>query len=251
MRPVSETGDIPPAALPDAHECWDEYQWEAYLRRQDACAEEYLALLEYYGDEPDAHNVIARCMGWTGLLTGCAESPQPPRCDVCTPSARQDCRFYRAYLADTEPAGDGWLAPADRPDGPGDEARWDLRYGQHVIHVQAQMLLLHLRSAWERLPGRPAPAGPLGGLVRQVHACVGRIATALKGYCEPARRGQVIAYLKMAFHATSLALGQVRPAQQAGQLSPRAADGLTVLLLAMRDQLAELIADFRRQIRRP
>ncbi len=43
---------------------WDEYQWERFMKEQDATAERYMELFEQYMDEPDRDAIIAREMGW-------------------------------------------------------------------------------------------------------------------------------------------------------------------------------------------
>jgi hypothetical protein len=42
----------------------DEFEWEEFLKKSDAMAAKYSALLEKYMDDPDCDEIIAREMGW-------------------------------------------------------------------------------------------------------------------------------------------------------------------------------------------
>ena len=47
---------------------WDEYDWERFLQQQDQKTEKYMDLLEKYLDDPRRDEIIAREMGWSGLV---------------------------------------------------------------------------------------------------------------------------------------------------------------------------------------
>lgn len=46
----------------------DEFEWEGWMKKNDAMADTYQALFEKYKDDPDCDEKIAREMGWDHLL---------------------------------------------------------------------------------------------------------------------------------------------------------------------------------------
>ena len=241
---------------PGDRSVWDEYRWESFIRQQDARTDEYMALLEYYGEDPDSHNIIARSMGWMHLVTNCQDEPNPAHCQQCPEQRRADCQFHDAYFNRPEtvsPMED--LPPGCCLDEDPDEdnlalqAQWHARYTQHPVHDLARQLVSRLNRLCRRLPeGRPAAQGPLARLLHYAHCCLGKIAASLDGYSEPEVLGMVVAYLKIAFHAASVSLGQLGPCLLAGEIAPADAKDISVRLLAIRAQLAGLIEEFRDQL---
>ena len=239
----------------DAGTVWDEYRWEAFIRRQDAQAGEYMAMLEYYGDEPDSHNLIARSMGWTHLLTNCRDEPDPQRCQTCAVPVRQGCAFYAAHLGlpARAPFGDegaDWMVQASR--GPTDragEVEWARRYTAHAVRPLAVTFARRLHTIARALENLSFPAEcPFCRLLHHAGCCTGKITAALAAYTPPAMRGLAITYLKMAYHAASAALGQIAPCVQAGKVRRSDAADATRQLLAIRTHLTILIDEFRAQL---
>lgn len=247
---------------------WDEQRWELFIRRQEARADEYLAMLDYYGDEPASHNLIARSMGWTHLVTNCDDEPEPQRCLSCPQSRRAACQFFEAYgeqidddLDDIELGESATAPPAvafepDLPD-PGQmaedlaQAEWNIRYAQHPINRHAHDLLLRLHELCKRLGEQPELAdSPLNLLLHHAHRCAGKIAGSLRGYTEPEMLGMVVAYLKISYHAACVALGHVDAAVSDHPPLADAAAELTNRLRTIRRQLGDLIAEFRSRLGR-
>ena len=247
-----------------SEEVWDEYRWEAYIRQQEGQAEQYLALLEYYADESDAHNLIARSMGWEHLLTNCSGEPDPGRCSECPPSRQGPCRFYECYFGRRqrlrrEAHGPlPWEVDGEEEEKDSQETvhgaqyvQWQIVYGQHAIQSEATALIGTLGEICGHLPGGyPKISSPLCRLLHHAHRCVGKIAGALNQYVEPSQRGLIVAHLKTAFQAACLSLGQISLCQAHGDLSQAAAEELTGQLLKIRQQVLELIDDFRAQLTR-
>jgi hypothetical protein len=245
------TNEFGPAA-PDA--VWDEYQWEAFLRRQDACAAEYMALVDYYGEDPDAHNLIYRAMGWHHLLTRCKAAPDPQACRRCVRKQRETCSFHAFRRAHTavrprKRVYDG-NDPADLHDPAIEQAlaevQWKLRYAEHPVRARAVALanrLCDLGQMHEQItePG----AEPFSRLLHYAGRCAGKINAALGGYLPPRERGVVIAHLKIAFGAASSALGWLEVCASAGRLPADAAQALVQMLLDIRDDLVVLIVELR------
>ena len=186
--------------LPLDAQNWNEYQWEAFLRRQDDQMAQYIRLLDHYGDHPDAHNLVASSMGWSHLLTNCVGQPDPQRCSDCPQERHGDCRFHELYLA--ERTGGGWLAAplprqSDDPaeyeppayvdaqdlDDQAAQAEWNIRYGQHPVHGLAAELVGRLNDACARLPMDCLQADcPFCRLLHHCHRCVARLSAALAPY---------------------------------------------------------------------
>ncbi len=243
----------------DDEQAWDEHRWEQFIRRQDAKADEYVAMLEYYGDEPGSHNLIARSMGWDHLLTACGDEPDPQRCAVCPDTRRGGCQCHQTHIRERAALADEGDEPEQRDatDVEDDlaqqavEAEWNIRYAQHAVRELATDLVLGLDDLCTESPGAPSrPHDPFTHVGHHVARCAGKIAAALAGYTEPNTLGLTIAYLKISYHAACAALGQIGPARSAGQLTEAAGVALTDRLTEIRRHLANLIAEFRMQLAR-
>ena len=255
MRPVyPPANDFGPAA-PEA--VWDEYQWEAFLRRQDTCATEYMALVEYYGDDPGAHNLIYRAMGWHHLLTRCESAPDPRHCRRCPRESRDECNFHayrrahtpararkRAYDGDDlrdahDPAIEQALA----------EVQWKLRYADHPVRALAIGFADRLCELAQSRQSIVQPAvAPFSRLLHHAGRCTGKVNAALDGYLPQRERGIVIAHLKIAFGSASSALGWLDACAASGRLDGDDAHALTAMLLEIRDHLAVLITELRNRL---
>ena len=245
--PASQFGPAAPGAV------WDEYQWEAFIRRQDAHAAEYMALVDYYGEEGDAHNLIARAMGWQHVLTACGAGPDRDCCRECAPDRQDRCNFHAHWLACAE---DGQADPSDtHDDAEGAEDRaadvlpvdlWQGRYAGHAVRELASGLACRLHGiAAARQDAAQPCARPFDRLLHHAARCAGKVAAALPEDILPAHLGMVIAHLKAAFQAASAALGWIELCAASGLLGHRDAQTLTGDLLEIRGHLADLIADLR------
>lgn len=251
LPPSSEFG---PAA---ADAVWDEHQWEAFIRRQDACATEYMALVEYYGDDADAHNLICRAMGWHHLLTLCNAAPEPPNCRRCLPHRRDACSFHayrrsRSSLRPRKRVYDG-DDPADLTDPAIEQAlaevQWKLRYADHPVRMLAATFADRLCALAETRQNIAQPAAePFRRLLHHAGRCAGKINAALDGYLPPRHRGMVIAHLKIAFSSASAALGWLDICTASAHLHADDAKPLTAMLLDIRDHLAVLITELRNRL---
>jgi len=221
----------------DPQSLWDEYRWEAVIRHQDQQAGEYLALVEYYGEHPNAHNLIARAMGWNYLLTNCRREPDPRRCLACPPAQRRSCHFHQAYFS--------------RPVHPlavnlPTDAQWNARYAQHPVRVRAAMLIRRLRRLGLSCPcvnGRPEQS--VCRLLHQGRCCTAKISAALAGATGPIMLGRVIAYLKMARQGATACEALIGGCVSGKIIEPAEAQLLRDDLAAIRSDLKGLIGEFR------
>ncbi len=161
---------------PAPHEpVWDEYQWEEFFARQDDCAAEYLALVEYFGDDVDSYNLICRAMGWQNFLSACREGPDPATCRLCAADRRGRCNYHAYSLARTaahspmprrgqKVQNDG---PADATD-PAislalDQVHWKLRYASHPVKKLACKFADRLFKLVEARQSASSPAAGEAG----------------------------------------------------------------------------------------
>lgn len=228
---------------------WDEYRWEAYIRRQDARADEYAALVDYYGDQPDAHNLIARLMGWTHLLTNCQGEPSPRQCTACPHGIRSTCRFHQAYFGAEYAANLAAALESEHLEEQTAETEWDVRYGRHPVHALTERLVAQLHALCESLPpGALSGEEPLRRLLHLGQRCVTRVSAALNEYTPAPMLGLAIAYLKMAHQSACAALGQIHPCVLRETLDAPMAEELARLLLGLRGRIHDLIEDFRARL---
>ena len=221
----------------DPRAVWDEYRWEAVIQHQDQQAGEYLALLEHFGDHPNAHNLIARAMGWNYLLTNCRREPDPHRCTACPAPQRRDCRFHQAYFG-----------RARRPSAAGQptEAEWNARYAQHPVLARAAAFIRRLRRLGvahgcddERIDG------PVCRMLHQGRCCTAKISAALADTTGPIMLGRVIAYLKIAHQAATACESLVEVCVSDGIIGSAEVQELSDELVAIRADVTDLIGEFR------
>lgn len=66
MQQLSDAVDAATDKVDYDKEDWDEFDYEKFLRESDARTDKYIELLEKFGDDETAEEIINREMGWTG-----------------------------------------------------------------------------------------------------------------------------------------------------------------------------------------
>lgn len=61
---MTETNEPMEGAMDNDGRPMDEFEWEEFLKKSDAAAAKYTALLDKYKDDPDCDAIIDREMGW-------------------------------------------------------------------------------------------------------------------------------------------------------------------------------------------
>jgi hypothetical protein len=246
QMPPPESGPTPEDD-PDGAGAWDEQRWEKFLREGDKRSEEYMALLNMFGDEPNGHNIIARAMGWHHLVTFCGRPPSQESCKRCDNAAR--CPLYQNLEA-----ADGFDPPEADPEWAGPEVPhlsccedededdpWAQRR-EHPMIKEAGRLAC---AGYELFGGDP-PAElvePMRRLRGHLTAACGQLAAGLgDDDFQLEMIGLTIAYLKRAFNSMCLALGALSEVHQRSEASDD--------LAAFRDRLETLRGGTEKQIQR-
>ena len=223
---------------------WDEQRWEAFLREGDRHTDEYMALFDMFGDEPNGHNIIAGAMGWEHLKTHCGQPPSEERCANC--DERDACPFH---AADKEyPV--GHAVSFDTPE-------IDALFDEDAAPVAGDDVMEHplVREAADvafeayQLLGDSSPkhiAEPAGRLRRHLTASCGQLAAGLgDDEFDLDVLGLSIAYLKRAHKALCLALGALSELRQGLPEQSGSLSALRGRIEALRDRVAVQIQHFR------
>jgi hypothetical protein len=198
----------------DGPECWDEYQWERFLRQQDRDTEKYFRLLEKYNDHPQRDRMIAREMGW--------EFPEEEFEDDW--AADLYCEMEEAGLMET--ADEDFEAFVRSP-------------------VYTDMLRLHnWVNTWLN---RHAEARDDPGAIRMASRCAvcgAKVAAALCGD-DGTEPGMTIAYLKRGLKAAHDALDSSAGLVAGGLMTPRQRAAFQKRLFRVRDHVVDLMRQYR------
>lgn len=208
----------------DFSEVWDEYQWERFLQEQDRNTEKYFNLLERYMDHPERDRVIAREMGWS-LHTGQEEEDD----------------LNEQFELFLEEEGD-----EDTEDGEGGEA-FD-RFTRSPIYRDTVKLHHWIRLWLEKNPTLQDHPQAVR-LATQSAVCGAKVAAALCGE-DDSELGMSIAYLKRGLKAANDALDAAARLERENLLGARRAASLRHRLFRVRNQIVDLMNNFRTEWRR-
>ena len=122
---------------------WNEFDWEIYLRAQDAEVERYLALYDSLSGVPNRIDEAAIRMGWEMGVPDAAEAAGPAA--VASP------------LPGEEPAPPEDAPPASAAEPDGDEV---YTFYRNPVFIASRALFLGLRRSWTASAADPALVAP-------------------------------------------------------------------------------------------
>lgn len=201
----------------DLPEVWDEYQWERFLQQQDRNTERYFELMEKFMDHPDRDRIVAEEMGWS-YHGGESEEFQ----ELDEMMARE--------LAEE----------VDMEDLPlGDEFSDSPLY-RDVVEIN--------RWLDDCSANHPEISGneTFLEMFTSITVCGAKVAAALsQEEDEDVELGMVIAYLKRGLKAINDALENLMLLRQGKALSGKELGELTELLFGARNQIVDLMKEYR------
>lgn len=204
-------------------EIWDEFQWEKFLQEQERNTEKYFQLMEKYGNDPDRDEKIAVEMGWQWSE------------EQGTWAEMDEMMAEELAVEDEE----------DDTDGLGS-------YFQSPVYADILQLHHAIESWMESLPD--LQTNPLAITVAAKTAlCSAKLAAALsqdEDAPEETEIGMVLAYLKRALQAINEALDAEWQLKQSGGIEPDRHGELKRLLFNVRNQIVDLMREYRSEWRR-
>lgn len=216
---------------PEPGRLWDEYDWERFLQQQDRKTDEYMRLLEKYGDHPDCDAIIAKEMGWDELEDESGHDWGDELDDI----------FAEDEIAREAEDEEAAAKPEDAPD-------FFARRERHPLASEAFNLTLQI-SKWIGTESH-SPAGDEAAtqLFAGVSNCGAKLSAALgDDYDE---LGMTLAYLKRGLKSITGGLEAIEPCQRSGLITAAQANELRRRIFAVRGGIIELMGQLRREFRR-
>lgn len=243
MQKVSEAVAAQKHQPPPEDEEWDEFDYEKFMRENDARTSKYGELLDKYMDHPDRDRIIAKEMGWTWLEEALGASPEraaEAQKDKVESDANTDEPFeWDDDLSPLEanPATEGvdWVRSADGHIG-------------HPLSLRALEGSLALWHKCEELGLSKLEDDDLDELLSQYQTTSAKLAGALDGlaYGRNLSEGAfIVAYLKRALgylHAAHAALEKVAPKNL---LPAETVASTRAELFSVREEILRLMQEFR------
>lgn len=209
----------------DVPEIWDEFRWERFLQEQERNTEKYFELMEKYLDDPDRDQKIAREMGWRVEAEGEYWSEMDE-------------------LIAEEIAEELALGSEEDNDGLG-------AYFQSPVYADV-VQLHHFIEAWmEEVPDLQQ-----NGLAVTVAAkaalCSAKLAAALSQEedADETEIGMILAYLKRAMQAINEAVEAEWQLYRGGGLTEAKHEGLKTHIFRVRNQIVDLMREYRSEWQR-
>lgn len=203
-------------------EVWDEYQWERFLQQQDRNTEKYFHLMEKYMDHPDRDELIAAEMGWH------LEASEDDE-------FRQLDELMAQEMAEQIESGEGEFSDF---------------FSSSPLYQDIVELNRWIDDASERHP-RLEEQKDFSEFCSLVSMCGAKIAAALSQEDEEEiELGMVIAYLKRGLKAVNDALALCSSFARKKDLTPQEVSELSTLLFGVRNQVVDLMKEYRSEWQR-
>lgn len=246
--PSEESGPFPFEDGDSDGKHWDEQRWEAFLREGDRHTDEYMALFDMFGDEPNGHNIIAGAMGWEHLKTHCGQPPSEERCASC--DERDACPFHAIDKEDSTATPTCHAVSFDTPeidaifDGDANQVSGDDVMEHPLVREAADVAFEAYQLLGESSPKHVAE--PTRRLRRHLTASCGQLAAGLgDDEFDLDVLGLSIAYLKRAHRILCLALGALSELRQGLPTHDGPLSVLRGRIETLRDRVAAQIQHFR------
>ncbi|MGC1480334.1 MAG: hypothetical protein WA771_07510 [Chthoniobacterales bacterium] len=220
-------------------ELWDEYDWERFLQQQDQKTEQYFALFEKYANDPDRDEIIAREMGWN----------QGGEDDEEEGELEEPWSAVGDFEIDDEAEDDE--AESEVLDFDEDEEDDDAEFAElqnSTVYVQSMELNRRVFAMVEEREDLRDNADA-GEMATRIAICAAKLAAALCGD-DQSEIGMTIAYLKRSLKAATDALNAACRLHDAGVLSVEDLRSLTELLFPVREEIVDLMRDYRQKLSR-
>ena len=214
----------------------DEFEWERFLQQSDAKTERLGELMDKFGDHPDSERIIARHMGWDGLLKAMdaqeSNEEEVPAWDL------PDIDNWDEPEPDPETEGKDWIR----------DKRGNIRHPlQHRCQQFSIRMFIHAKSLGLKEADLSTHDQDVDDMVFNVQRTAAKIAGALntvaQGGIDPLT-GFVVATLKRALSLLHEALSAMESVKKSGKMAG-VIDGYRAEAFAIRTSIIDLMERYR------